>query len=172
MVCHSAFRPHPTLGEPERHGKGADPCLQRTEDHDRFVAHERKGFWDITKLSTAPLVASHSNVHALCQHSRSLTDRQLDAIRDTGGLVGINFGVLFLRHDGIKNPNTGLDSLVRHVAYIADRIGIDHVALGSDFDGTTVPADIKDVAGLQRLVDELRVSGFDEAAMSKITHQN
>jgi membrane dipeptidase len=131
-----------------------------------------KGFWDIAKLSTAPLVASHSNVHALCQHSRNLTDRQLDAIRDTGGLVGINFGVLFLRHDGIKDPNTGLDSLVRHVSYIADRIGIDHVALGSDFDGTTVPADIKDAAGLQRLVDELRVSGFDEAAMSKITHQN
>ncbi len=62
-----------------------------------------QGFWDIAKLSDAPLVASHSNAHALCNHSRNLTDRQLDAIRDTGGLVGINFGVLFLRQDGIKN---------------------------------------------------------------------
>jgi membrane dipeptidase len=103
-----------------------------------------QGFWDIAALSKAPLVASHSNVHALCPHSRNLTDRQLDAIRDTGGLAGINFGVLFLRDDGVRDTNTSLDLLVRHVAYIADRIGIDHVALGSDFDGTTIPAELKD----------------------------
>lgn len=66
-----------------------------------------QGFWDIAALSDAPLVASHSNAHALCPHSRNLTDRQLDAIRDTGGLAGLNFGVLFLRQDGKKTliPN-------------------------------------------------------------------
>ncbi|MDA4630774.1 membrane dipeptidase, partial [Escherichia coli] len=58
--------------------------------------------------------------------------------RDTGGLVGLNFGVLFLRQDGVRNPDTDLSELVRHVDYIVDRIGIDHVALGSDFDGTTI----------------------------------
>jgi membrane dipeptidase len=131
-----------------------------------------QGFWDIAKLSTAPLVASHSNVHALCPHSRNLTDRQLDAIRDTGGLVGINFGVLFLRDDGVKDPDTSLDLLVRHIAYIADRIGIDHVALGSDFDGTTIPATLKDAAGLPRLVDALRAGGFDHQSLSKVTHTN
>lgn len=68
-----------------------------------------QGFWDIAKISDAPLVASHSNAYALCNHSRNLTDRQLDAIRDTGGLAGINFGVLFLREDGVKNPNTDLN---------------------------------------------------------------
>jgi membrane dipeptidase len=130
------------------------------------------GFWDIAKLSKAPLVASHSNVHALCPHSRNLTDQQLDAIRDTGGLVGINFGVLFLRNDGIKDANTGLDLLVRHIAYIADRIGIDHVALGSDFDGTTIPAEMKDASGLPRLVAALRDHGFGEAELAKIGHEN
>lgn len=130
------------------------------------------GFWDIAKLSKAPLVASHSNVHALCQHSRNLTDRQLDAIRDTGGLVGINFGVLFLRDDGVKDSNTGLDLLVRHVAYVAERIGIDHIALGSDFDGTTIPAELKDASGLPRLVDALRAHGFSDTELAKITHEN
>lgn len=130
------------------------------------------GFWEIAKISKAPLVASHSNVHALCQHSRNLTDRQLDAIKDTGGLAGINFGVLFLRDDGIKDPNTSLDLIVRHVAYIAERIGVEHVALGSDFDGTTIPAEMKDVAGLPRLVEALRRRGFNDADLKKIAHEN
>lgn len=131
-----------------------------------------QGFWDIARLSDAPLVASHSNAHALSNHSRNLTDRQLDAIRDTGGLVGINFGVLFLRQDGIKNPDTDLNELVRHVDYIANRIGIDHVALGSDFDGTTIPAAMKSAADLPLLVDALRKAGHDQTSLEKICHRN
>jgi membrane dipeptidase len=130
------------------------------------------GFWDVAKLSKAPLVASHSNAHALCPHSRNLTDRQLDAIRDTGGLVGINFGVLFLRDDGRRDESTSLDVLVRHIAYIVERIGIDHVALGSDFDGTTVPAELKDAAGLPHLIDALRAHGFSDAEVAKIGSGN
>jgi membrane dipeptidase len=131
-----------------------------------------QGFWDIAALSNAPLVASHSNVHALCPHSRNLTDRQLDAIKETGGLAGINFGVLFLRSDGIKNPDTSLELLADHIDYIANRIGIDHVALGSDFDGTTIPAAMRDAADLQQLVDVLRKRGYDEATLAKVCHGN
>ncbi|MBP1853021.1 dipeptidase [Rhizobium halophytocola] len=130
------------------------------------------GFWDIAAISNAPLVASHSNAHALCPHSRNVTDRQLDAIKDTGGLIGINFGVLFLRNDGIKDPGTGIDPLLDHIAYVADRIGIDHVALGSDFDGTTIPAAMGDCRGLKLIVDGLVERGFDAAALDKVTHQN
>lgn len=131
-----------------------------------------QGFWDIARISDAPLVASHSNAYAICNHSRNLTDRQLDAIRDTGGLAGINFGVLFLRQDGVKNPDTDLNELVRHVDYIVNRIGIDHVALGSDFDGTTIPAAMKDAADLQLLVEAMRKSGYDDVALAKICHGN
>ncbi|KAA3511728.1 dipeptidase [Agrobacterium rosae] len=131
-----------------------------------------QGFWDIAKISNAPLVASHSNAHALCNHSRNLTDRQLYAIRDTGGLAGINFGVLFVRQDGVKNPDTNLSELVRHVDYMVERMGIDHVALGSDFDGTTIPAAMKDASDLQLLVDALRDAGYDQAALDKICHGN
>ena len=131
-----------------------------------------QGFWDIAQLSNAPLVASHSNAHALSPHSRNLTDKQLDAIRDTDGLVGINFGVLFLRDDGARNPDTSLDVLVRHIAYIADRIGIERVALGSDFDGTTIPQSIGDASGLPKLIDALRSHGFDDQALGMIAHEN
>lgn len=131
-----------------------------------------QGFWDIAKLSNAPLVASHSNAHAISPHSRNLTDKQLDAIRDTGGLVGINFGVLFLRDDGVRNTDTPLEVLVRHVAYIAERIGVEHVALGSDFDGTTIPAVLGDASGLPKLIEALRAHGFDDQSLVKIAHQN
>ena len=131
-----------------------------------------QGFWDIAKISDAPLVASHSNAHALCNHSRNLTDRQLDAIRDTGGLAGVNFGVLFMRQDGVKNPDTDLSELVRHVDYMVERMGIDHVAFGSDFDGTTIPAAMRDVADLQLMVQALRSAGYDQASLDKICHGN
>ncbi|MBB4008928.1 dipeptidase [Allorhizobium taibaishanense] len=131
-----------------------------------------RGFWDIASLSKAPLVASHSNVHALCPHSRNLTDRQLDAIRDAGGLVGINFGVIFLRQDGQRNVDTPLDVLLDHIDYIVNRIGLDHVALGSDFDGTTIPAALKDATGLPRIVEGLVGRGYDAEAVAKICHGN
>jgi len=54
-----------------------------------------RGFWDVAALSEAPLVATHSNAHALCPVARNLTDRQLDAIRDSDGMVGVNFAVAF-----------------------------------------------------------------------------
>jgi membrane dipeptidase len=131
-----------------------------------------RGFWDVAELSEAPLVATHSGVHALCPSSRNLTDRQLDAIGETGGIVGVNFHIGFLRSDGRSDVETSLTEIVRHAAYIAERIGIDHVGLGSDFDGATMPHDLKDVAGLPKLVDGLRAHGFDELALRKIAYEN
>jgi membrane dipeptidase len=131
-----------------------------------------KGFWDTEKISDAPLVATHSCVHALCPSPRNLTDRQLDAIGASGGVVGVNFAVKFLRKDGEGNPDTPLSDLVRHFCYIADRIGVDHLAIGSDFDGTTIPSEIGDVTGLPKLLAALRDGGFDEEALAKIALKN
>ncbi|HEX5449430.1 MAG TPA: dipeptidase [Gaiellaceae bacterium] len=131
-----------------------------------------KGFWDVARVSEAPLVATHSNAHALCASSRNLTDAQLDEIGKTGGIVGVNFAVTFLREDGSFVPDTPLTEIVRHVAYIADRIGIDHVAFGSDFDGAGVPNELGGIAGLPKLVAALHDAGFDAAGIAKITHEN
>jgi membrane dipeptidase len=130
------------------------------------------GFWDVVSLTDAPLVASHSNAHALCPHSRNLLDRQLDAIRDSGGLVGVNFATSFLRADGRRDPDTGLDDVIRHVDHLLSRLGEDGVGLGSDFDGATVPAPIGDAAGLPRLADALRERGMGEALLRKLLWEN
>jgi len=130
------------------------------------------GFWDVARASDAPLVATHSNAHALCPASRNLTDAQLDAVRDSGGIVGVNFAVTFLREDGSQVPDTPITEIVRHVDYLAERMGIDHVAFGSDFDGAAVPEELGGVAGFPKLVDALRAAGYDDDAVEKVTHRN
>lgn len=131
-----------------------------------------KGFWDVARISDAPLVASHSGMHVLCPSPRNLTDRQLDAIASSGGIVGVNFHVGFLRADGNPDAPTSLEEIVRHVRYAVDHMGVEHVGLGSDFDGATMPGDLGDVSGLPRLLDALREAGFDERDLRKIAHEN
>lgn len=131
-----------------------------------------RGFWDVAAITSAPLVATHSNAHALTPTPRNLLDRQLDAVRDSGGVVGVNFSVGFSRPDGKHEADVPLDVLVRHFAYLSDRMGVEHVAFGSDFDGTTVPEELGDATGLPRLVEALRRSGFGEDDLRKLAHDN
>ncbi|NNK63326.1 MAG: membrane dipeptidase [Gemmatimonadetes bacterium] len=130
------------------------------------------GFWDVASRSDRPLVATHSSAFALSPSPRNLTDAQLDAVADSGGLVGVNFHTGFLRADGDWTAATSLERIVAHARYIADRIGVEHVALGSDFDGATMPGDLPDVAALPRLVDALRDGGFDQSDLHRIGFEN
>jgi membrane dipeptidase len=131
-----------------------------------------KGFWDVARHSSAPLVATHSNAHALCPSSRNLTDDQLAAIRASGGLVGVNFAVSQLRADGRPDSDTPLDVVVRHVDHLLERLGEDGVGFGSDFDGTLVPREIGDVTGLPCLIDALRRHGFDDRLLRRLCFGN
>jgi len=137
------------------------------------LAHiNEKGFWDAAEITDAPLVVTHAGVHALCPSTRNLTDKQLDAIGASHGVVGINFHVGFLRKDGLLEPDTPLREIVNHINYIVQRIGIDHVALGSDFDGAIMPRELGDVAAMPNLVKILHEQGFDNESLHKITHVN
>jgi membrane dipeptidase len=131
-----------------------------------------RGFWDVAEISNSPLVATHSNAHALCASSRNLTDRQLDAIRDSDGMVGVNFAVSFLREDGRDDADTPLEAVVRHVDHLVVRLGIDRVGFGSDFDGAKVPEAIGDASGLPKLLAALRKHGYGEAELRKLAHGN
>src|SRR2546423_7850345 len=129
-------------------------------------------FGAVARLSTAPLVATHSNAHALCPITRNLTDRQLDAIKESDGLVGVAFEVSMLRADGDRNVDTPLETVVQHIDYLAERMGIDRVGLGSDFDGATMPHALCDVSKLPNLIAALRKRGYDDQAVRKVTHEN
>lgn len=130
------------------------------------------GFWDVARLEPGPLVASHSGVHALCPASRNLTDPQLDAIAASEGLVGIVFATPFLRPDFADDPDTPLSLIAEHARYVADRIGVAHVALGSDFDGATIPAALGDASGLPRLLVALEGAGFSRQEIEAISWHN
>ncbi len=131
-----------------------------------------KGFWDVAGLTDAPLVATHSCAHALCPASRNLTDRQLDAIRDSNGVVGINFHVGFLRADGRSDVSTSCTEIVRHATYMAERMGLEHIALGSDFDGAVMPTDLASAARLPNLMGEFRKAGFTDDELAQVACRN
>ncbi len=131
-----------------------------------------RGFWDVAAISDAPLVATHSNAHVLSASPRNLTDKQLDAIRGSRGVAGLNFHVGFLREDGGRDANTPISRLVDHITYMVDRMGIDCAALGSDFDGATMPAELKDAAGLPKLMQALGDRRFAREDLTKLAHGN
>ena len=131
-----------------------------------------KGFWDVAKLSKAPLVATHSNAHAICASSRNLTDDQIRAIAQSGGMIGLNFANGFLRPDGSWRNDTGLDVMLRHLDHLVALAGADHVGLGSDFDGARIPAAIGNVTGLPALTDAMAAHGYDAATIAKLCCEN
>lgn len=131
-----------------------------------------KGFWDVAELSDAPLVATHSNVHALCPTPRNLTDRQLDAIKASDGMVGLNFATGFLRADGAWDSDTPLDVMVQHLDYLVERLGETRVGFGSDYDGALVPDGVGDAAKLPNLTAALKSAGYDDRLLHKLCHEN
>lgn len=130
------------------------------------------GFWDVARHSTAPLVATHSNAHAICPHSRNLTDDQLDAIRDSDGMVGLNFAVAFLRDDGRMVADVPLSQMLRHLDHLMEKLGEDRVGLGSDYDGAVVPKDVTTCAGLPALRQAMADHGYSDDLMAKLCHGN
>jgi membrane dipeptidase len=130
------------------------------------------GFRDVAAISSKPLVATHSNVHAICPHARNLVDWQLAAIAESGGVVGLNFAAGFLRPDGTFKPETDIETMVRHVDALVAALGEDGVALGSDFDGAMVPAAIGDVTGVPRLLQALLDKGYGEKLVRQIALDN
>jgi membrane dipeptidase len=150
---------------------GADlvrACNERGVMLDLAHLNER-GFFDVAELSDAPLVVSHAAAHSLAPMPRSLTDEELDAIGDSGGLVGVVFDTVMTRSDGDLVFDTHLDVIAGHIDYIAERIGLDHVALGSDFDGCSPPAALDDASKMQALLDVLR---WDDDELAKLAYGN
>ncbi|MDU9004793.1 dipeptidase [Sedimentitalea todarodis] len=130
------------------------------------------GFWDVASTTNKPLIATHSNAHAVSPSGRNLTDRQLSAVAESGGVVGLNFHVGFLRADCKQCRDTPVAQMIRHLDHMIGILGENGVALGSDFDGCLLPREIGGVAGLPILVAAMRDAGFGDALIDKICHEN
>jgi membrane dipeptidase len=129
------------------------------------LAHlNERGFWDVAAITGRPLVATHACAHALVPSARNLTDAQLDAVRDSGGVVGVCF-----HHEDVGPHRT---DIARHVDHIASRLGPEHVALGSDFDGCELPEGIAGAQDLPLVLDDLRALGWEEPELRLVAHAN
>ena len=126
------------------------------------------GFWDVADISRKPFIASHSCARALCDHSRNLTDAQLRAVAEHGGIVGVNFNSGFLNGREDYTPNA---DIIRHMDYIRQKAGIESVALGSDFDGIDCALELRDCTGLPSLAEAME-SVFTDDEIELISSKN
>ncbi len=131
------------------------------------VSHlSNRGFWDLAEMAEGPMVASHSNARALCPHRRNLTDDQFCAIRDSGGVVGLNVYLDFV------GENT-MEALVGHVEHFLNLGGEKTLCLGGDLDGCEVlAADMHGIQDVPRIYDALAARGYDEALLNDLFWNN
>ncbi|MCQ2412231.1 MAG: dipeptidase [Sphaerochaetaceae bacterium] len=168
---------YPNSAEEEKHALGLKPfgieAVKRMNELGIAVdvSHlSEGGFWDCIRYSTKPIVASHSCARSLASHQRNLTDAQLKAIADKGGVVGINFYHLFLR-DEEGDKVSRIDEVISHMKYIANLVGFDALALGSDYDGINSTLEWKDYAGYPTLLEKVE-QAFGSANTEKIAWEN
>ena len=132
------------------------------------------GFWDIIKMANKPVIATHSNCRSMCNHVRNLTDDMMRAIKETGGVVGLNCYHNFISADPAKQNGA---YLAQHAAHMAEIMGVEHVVCGFDFceflgRDPHLLEGLEDASHLPAFVDELRKVGFSEAEVKMIGHEN
>ena len=128
------------------------------------------GFWDVIETSSKPIIATHSNAKALCPHPRNLDDKQILAINENDGLIGVTFAGQFLEHD---YNDACIESIYRHIDYMLNIMGNDdHIGFGSDFDGISHPP--YNLHGVQdySAVYEYLSKKYSASTVEKITHKN
>lgn len=143
-------------------------------------------FWDVLATTRAPVMASHSSARALAASPRNLSDDMLRAVAANGGIVMVNFGAYFLDARKVsywdfawlvlRHPlswSTPLATLVDHIEHVAHITGIDHVGLGSDFDGVPfLPDRMGSVADLPNLTEELLHRGWSDGDVRRVLGEN
>ncbi len=130
-----------------------------------------KGFYDVIKLSKRPIVASHSNARGVCGHVRNLTDDMLYKLAENDGILGVNFAKQFMHNNEVQGRNTS-ECALRHIRYVKKKIGVEHIALGSDFDGIDSNIELSNASKIHLIIQALEKGGFSSEEIEKITHKN
>lgn len=128
------------------------------------------GFFELADNISVPFIASHSNAKKICANKRNLSDKQLEVIREHSGCIGINFYPPFLNDSGIAC----VDDIIRHIEYIAEKIGIEYIGIGSDFDGVenNLPQGMKHPGKLQTICERLYKLNYPQKHIDMICHEN
>ncbi len=126
---------------------------------------------DILEVTKNPIIASHSGVRAIRNHTRNLTDDQIKSIANSGGVIGVVFYTSFLSTSSASNVTSA--DVVKHINYIRDLVGVDYIAIGADFDGgIRGPVDIPDVSYYPQLTRALINEGYSNEEIYKILGGN
>lgn len=163
------------IGERRAHGGLTNLGIDTVKELNRLgiivdVSHlNDEGFWDVIETSSSPIMATHSNSRAVCDHPRNLTDDQIRALAKNGGVMGMNFCPTFVEEDG----QATIDRLIDHIDHIVELVGFDHVGLGSDFDGiSAVPQGLENAACMPNLTRRLVERGYSDENVIKILGGN
>ncbi len=171
---------YPQNPDPARHALGLKPfgieCVRRMNELGIAVdvSHlSEGGFWDVAKTSKKPFIASHSCCRALCGTSRNLTDEQIKAVADSGGVIGLNYCNAFLHPISklFRDDFTAISELLRHLRHLVNLAGVEGVALGSDYDGIESRLEWGGCGGQQLFADAI-IRQFGSDTAEKITHKN
>lgn len=134
------------------------------------VSHlNERGFWDVAWRLKRPFIATHSCSAAVTPHPRNLTDAQFCAIRDSGGIVGLN---LYHVHLGVPFNGDYFEAFFRHLTHFLSLDGEDTVCIGTDLDGMELPPSFDGISVLGHLYEDLLSRGFDAALLDKVFYTN
>lgn len=129
------------------------------------------GFWDVVQLTQKPFVASHSNCRAISPHQRNLTDEQIKALANKGGVMGLNFCGPFLNEDAAGRESR-ISQMLKHLKHMVNVGGSDIAAIGTDFDGTFGEFDIQECSQMQLLFETMEREHFSAELIEKIAYKN
>ena len=142
-----------------------------------------KAFYESIEISEVPVIASHSSLrHFTPGFERNVSDDMLIKLASKGGVISINFGSSFLTKKALEYrrnregpyPFADVTDVVDHIDRVVNLVGIDHVGIGSDYDGVgdTLPSNLKDVSTFPNLISELLTRGYTEEDIEKILSGN
>ncbi|MDQ5983398.1 MAG: hypothetical protein RUMPE_00409 [Eubacteriales bacterium SKADARSKE-1] len=127
-----------------------------------------KLFYDVIETASGPIVASHSNSRKICSHRRNLTDDQFKIMKDKSGLVGLNFSKGFL--NGSKEAT--MYDIIRHADHFLSLGGEKVLCMGSDFDGTDIPNDLRGIEDMESLYELFLKEGYKQGLVDDIFFNN